>query len=108
MYVRRAGKLVRITKVSIGAVSPSTLKKKREAFERKKKTTAFIRWRRYQYYVKQKSRCALCGRLINGPLVTDHKIPLFRGGTSAYSNLQVTHFSCNQRKSIKILPPVRS
>lgn len=103
MLIKRGVKLVKITKKSINAVSPSTLKAKRDAFERKKKTTAFIRWRRYQYYVKQKGKCALCGRTISGALVTDHKIPLFRGGTSAYINLQVVCWRCNQKKGIKIL-----
>jgi 5-methylcytosine-specific restriction endonuclease McrA len=103
MYVRRNGRLVKITKKSINAVSPSLLKIKRDAFERKKKTTAFKRWRRYQYTVKQKGGCYYCRRPINGVWVTDHIIPLFRGGTSAYTNLCVTCWKCNQRKGIRLL-----
>ena len=103
MYVKRAGKLVKITKKSIGAVSPSLLKTKREAFERKKKTAAFKRWRVYQYKTKQKGLCYYCRRPIRGVWVTDHVIPLFRGGTSAYKNLVVCCWQCNDRKGIKLL-----
>jgi len=103
MYVRQGGRLVKITKKSIGAVTPSLLKKKRDAFERKKQTAAFKRWRRYQYLVVQKGKCYYCKRPIRGVWVTDHIIPLFRGGTSRYSNLVVTCWACNKEKGIKIL-----
>lgn len=103
MIVKRDGKLIKVSKKSIGAVSPSALKKKREAFERKKKTTAFRKWRLHQYKVVQKGRCFYCHRPIKGPWVTDHVIPLFRGGTSAYKNLVVVDWQCNQEKGIKIL-----
>lgn len=102
MYIRRGGKLVKITKKSIGAVPPSVLKKRRDAFERKKKTKAFKRWRFYQYKVTQKGRCFYCLLPIKGVWVTDHVIPLFRGGTSAYKNLVVCCWACNKRKGIKI------
>lgn len=102
MLVKRGGKLVKVTKKSIGAVSPSVLKRKRDAFERKKKTDAFKRWRRYQYRVIQKGQCYYCKRPIKGVWVTDHIIPLFRGGTSAYSNLVVSCWACNDRKGIKL------
>lgn len=103
MYVKRGGKLVKITKKSIGAVSPSSLKKKRDAFERKKKTTAFKRWRRYQYTITQKGRCFYCRLPIKGVWVTDHVKPLFRGGTSAYKNLVVSCWRCNEVKGIKLI-----
>lgn len=107
MYVKRAGKLVKITKKSIGAVSPSTLKRKRDAFERKKLTAAFKRWRAYQYNVIQKGLCFYCHRPIRGVWVTDHIIPLFRGGTNAYKNLVISCWACNARKGIRILPKER-
>lgn len=103
MYVKRNGRFVKITKRSIGAVSPSLLKTKRDAFERKKKTAAFKRWRKYQYTVVQKGRCYYCRKPIRGKWVTDHIIPLFRGGTSAYSNLVITDWKCNQMKGIKLV-----
>lgn len=104
MIVKRGGKLVRVTKKSIGAVSPSTLKQRRAAFERKKKTAAFKRWRAYQYKVTQKGLCYYCKRPIKGVWVTDHVIPLFRGGTSAYKNLVVSCWRCNEKKGVKLIP----
>lgn len=102
MYIKINGKITKITKKSINAVSPSTLKKKRDAFERKKKTAAFRRWRVYRYKVVQKGRCHYCKRPIIGVWVTDHVIPLFRGGTSAYKNLVVCHWNCNKKKGIRM------
>jgi 5-methylcytosine-specific restriction endonuclease McrA len=103
MYVQQNGRLVKVTKKSIGAVTPSLLKTKRAAFERKKLTTAFKKWRRYQYQVVQKGKCFYCKLPIQGAWVTDHVIPLFRGGTSRYSNLKVSCWNCNKEKGIKIL-----
>lgn len=103
MIVNRGGEKVKVTKKSIGAVSPSALKRKRDAFERKKKTAAFKRWRRYQYLVKQRGLCYYCHKPIKGVWVTDHVQPLFRGGTSTYKNLVVTCWNCNQKKGIKLL-----
>ena len=102
MYVKRHGKLVKITKRSIGAVSPSLLKIKRDAFERKKKTAAFRRWRRYQYEVVNGRCCTYCRHRYSGPIFVDHYIPLFRGGTSAYKNLRITCKPCNDYKSIQM------
>lgn len=102
MYVKRNGKLVKITKKSIGAVSPSTLNKKRAAFERKKQTSAFKRWRIYQYKVANKRSCSYCGHRFTGAIYTDHYIPLFRKGTSAYSNLRVVCKMCNDYKGIRL------
>lgn len=102
MLIRKKGRLVKVTKKSINAVTPSALKRKREAFERKKKTSAFKRWRRYQYTVKQSGKCYYCKKKINGVWVTDHVKPLFRGGTSAYSNLVVSCWRCNELKGIKL------
>lgn len=92
-----------MTKKSIGAVTPSLLRKKREAFERKKLTQAFRKWRKYQYKVTQKGKCYYCHLPIRGAWVTDHVVPLFRGGTSRYSNLVVCCWDCNREKGIKIL-----
>jgi 5-methylcytosine-specific restriction endonuclease McrA len=33
----------------------------------------------------------------------DHRLPLSKGGTHLYANVQLTHFKCNLRKSNKIL-----
>lgn len=103
MLIKQNGRLIQVTKKSIGAISPSALKKKRDAFERKKKTAAFRRWRAYQYKVTQKGLCYYCHRPISGVWVTDHKIPLFRGGTSAYKNLVISCWRCNELKGIKLV-----
>lgn len=103
MRVLRNGRVVNINKKSINAVSPSLLKKKRDAFERKKKTPAFKRWRAYQYKVVQRGLCCYCKRPIRGVWVTDHIIPLFRGGTSAYKNLAISCWDCNEKKGIKLI-----
>lgn len=103
MYINQNGRLKKVTKKSIGAVTPSALKTKRDAFERKKQTKAFKKWRIKQYRVNQKGKCYYCNKPITGALVTDHVIPLFRGGTSSYNNLVVCCWGCNKRKGIKIL-----
>jgi 5-methylcytosine-specific restriction endonuclease McrA len=102
MIVKRAGRSVSVTKKSIGAVSPSLLKIKRAAFERKKQTEAFKRWRRYQYFVKNKRACTYCKHKFTGPIYVDHFVCLFRGGTSAYSNLHPVCNPCNIYKGVKI------
>lgn len=102
MQIYKDGKLVEITKKSLGIVSPSSLKLKRDSFERKKRTKAFKRWRVYQYKIKQKGLCYYCHRPIVGVWVTDHIIPLFRGGTSAYKNLVVCCWKCNERKGVRM------
>lgn len=103
MYVRKNKKLVKVTKKSIGAVTPSELKRKRDAFERKKQTKAFKKWRIKQYLETQEGKCYYCQQPIDGPWVTDHVIPLFRGGTSAYKNLVVCCWTCNDMKGIKLI-----
>jgi hypothetical protein len=48
--------------------------------------------------------CALClGWVQPKHASMDHRIPLSRGGKHLYTNVQLTHFTCNQRKSNKIL-----
>lgn len=60
-------------------------------------------------------RCALCGELCDpndtswgngsGPLYPsmDHKIPLAKGGTHTWDNVQVAHLICNSFKNIKFV-----
>ena len=103
MWIKQNGKWKKVTKKSLKYSSPSVIKSKREAFERKKLTTAFKKWRFKQYKVVQKGLCYYCHLPIIGVWVTDHKIPLARGGTSAYSNLVVTCWECNKKKSVKFL-----
>jgi 5-methylcytosine-specific restriction endonuclease McrA len=41
-------------------------------------------------------RCAYCGK--KGPLTVDHRVPFFRGGTNAISNILPACHLCNFRK----------
>jgi len=101
MYYKSNGLWVKTTKKELQIVSPSTLLRKRQAFERKKLTSAFKRWRAYQYR-KQGGLCFYCHHPIDGAWHTDHFIPLGRwGGTSAYKNLRVCCSHCNYYKSIQ-------
>lgn len=93
----------KVTKKSVNLSSPSVIRSKRAAFERKKKTKAFRMWRYKQYIEVQKGLCYYCKRPIIGAWVTDHKIPLSRGGTSTYSNLVVCCWDCNAKKGVKYL-----
>jgi len=53
---------------------------------------------------KARGHCKICrkpfGRL---KVEIDHKVPLARGGTHTYDNLQAVHAVCNRRKGAKIL-----
>lgn len=56
----------------------------------------------------QDHRCALC----KGPLAlhdahVDHIMPVAKGGTDDFSNLQITHMNCNLRKGRKVVEPER-
>lgn len=103
MWIKVDGKWKKATKKSLNYSSPSIIKKKREAFERKKLTKAFRVWRYKQYKEVQKGVCYYCKKPIVGAWVTDHKVPLARGGTSAYSNLCVCCWECNKEKNVKYL-----
>lgn len=49
--------------------------------------------------------CGICNTsVIDSKIDFDHIIPISRGGTHTYDNLQVTHASCNKRKWAKIIP----
>ena len=51
---------------------------------------------------KQNSKCQICGISfqIGDQIETDHKTPKVNGGTDEYSNLQVLHKTCHERKTV--------
>ena len=100
-YKDKRGVWKKDTKKNLQIVSPSTLRRKREAFERKKLTPGFKRWRVYQYR-KQGGLCFYCRHRIDGAWHTDHFVPLGRFyGTNAYKNLRVCCSHCNYYKSVQ-------
>lgn len=103
MWYKQNGEWRKATKKSLNLSSPSTIKAKRAAFERKKLTKAFKMWRYKQYVKVQKGLCFYCKKPIVGAWVTDHVIPLARGGTSSYTNLVVCCWGCNKDKGVKYI-----
>ena len=101
MWFKQDGKWHKVTKKSVNLSSPSVIKAKRAAFERKKLTKAFRMWRYKQYKEVQKGLCHYCKQPIQGAWTTDHIIPISRGGTSTYSNLVVACWDCNKSKGVK-------
>lgn len=56
-------------------------------------------------YANGNGRCALCGKPIDFERMTiDHRIPLSRGGTNEFSNLQPTCGVCNLLKNSLTMP----
>lgn len=47
--------------------------------------------------------CGICLEVLAAPIEIDHIIPLARGGTHTYDNLQAAHATCNRRKSARLL-----
>lgn len=70
---------------------PVVLKTKRRPFTQKE---------RLDIYVRDKGRCGICGKFVSPEEYTvDHIIPLSRGGTYEYGNLQCTCRRCNLMKA---------
>jgi len=103
MYYKQSGIWLKATKKSLRLSSPSVIKAKREAFERKKQTKAFKVWRYKQYKDVQKGLCYYDKTPILGAWTTDHIVPISRGGTSAYRNLVVCCYKCNKEKGVKFI-----
>lgn len=55
---------------------------------------------RSEIYIRDKGRCGICGKFIPlNEFTIDHIIPISKGGTYDYDNLQCCCFKCNQLKS---------
>lgn len=78
--------------------------------ERARKKDAFVE-RVYRNYVYERDgwMCQLCGEPLarhekvphDFAPTLDHIIPLSRGGTHEYANVQAAHFICNSRKGAR-------
>lgn len=76
---------------SVMVSEPVVLKTKRRPFTQKE---------RLDIYVRDKGRCGICGEFVSPEEYTvDHIIPLSRGGTYEYGNLQCTCRRCNLMKA---------
>ncbi len=47
--------------------------------------------------------CGICRKTLTLPIEIDHIIPISKGGTHTYDNLQATHASCNRHKSASLI-----
>jgi hypothetical protein len=57
-------------------------------------------------YARDDGRCQLCGLSVDFfEIQVDHVVPRSQGGRTEWTNLQVAHPLCNQRKGAKILGP---
>jgi len=55
---------------------------------------------RSEIYIRDKGRCGICGKFIPlNEFTIDHIVPISKGGTYDYDNLQCCCFKCNQLKS---------
>lgn len=52
-------------------------------------------------FVKQRGKCACCGKSLGDGYHLDHIMPLFLGGTNTDDNMQLLTPSCNMQKSKK-------
>lgn len=60
--------------------------------------------RRLALWKTQKRKCFYCSAPLGwGDATIDHKIPLSRGGTDAWTNIVVACLNCNQAKADRII-----
>ena len=46
--------------------------------------------------------CGICLKPLDRTVEIDHIVPLSKGGTHTYSNVQASHSTCNRKKSAKL------
>ena len=60
----------------------------------------FTDFQRKTVYANGNGKCAICGRKIDfADMTVDHKIPLSKGGTNDFDNLQAACLRCNAMKN---------
>lgn len=58
---------------------------------------------RREVYERDEATCGICGTHVDWEdFHVDHIVPLSRGGTHTYDNVQCAHAECNQRKHAKM------
>lgn len=64
------------------------------------KRRTFSDYEKKTVYALGNGRCALCGKPIRfADFTIDHKVPLSKGGTNDFDNLQPACYKCNNMKS---------
>lgn len=76
-----------------------------EAWRRKNERAKVTPSLRYDVMKRDGFRCCLCGRSANNgiELEVDHIVPVSKGGSTTYSNLQTLCRECNRGKGAKML-----
>lgn len=70
-----------------------------EGARRARKRGAFIEQVRPDVVIERHGgHCGICGEKIEGAFHVDHVIPLSKGGSHGYSNVQPAHPVCNLKK----------
>ena len=65
----------------------------------------FTDYEKKTIYANGNGRCGICGKPINYSAKTvDHKIPLSKGGTNGFDNLQPACLTCNLLKGSLTMP----
>lgn len=85
-------------------------RRRRKRAQRRKTQIESINERRV--YLRDGWICQICRKKVNHKLKypnlmcasLDHIIPLSQGGTHTYSNIQLTHWICNIKKNVNVLP----
>lgn len=74
----------------------------RARFNKLKSTPEFKAWRKKQWFI-QFGKCAWCKKKMNkdqSDVHVDHILPIYHNGSNNYSNLCLSHASCNIKKWI--------
>jgi 5-methylcytosine-specific restriction endonuclease McrA len=62
---------------------------------------------RQEIWVRDRGICGICKLSVDSDdWEEDHVVPLARGGTHTYDNVQVSHKRCNRKKGAKLMPSI--
>lgn len=88
-------------------LSPRARRTKRKRHLESKYKESDSKTKRYPYpqdlslklMIRDGPNCGICGTKLTGEQSIDHIIPISKGGTEAFDNLQLAHPKCNFSKS---------